>query len=58
MRLRSDCRLFVALMLVIAVIAPMTACSRDKEAPTPQAGVNAGPDGKPAPFSEPVRLTS
>jgi len=32
------------------------ACSSD--APAPQAGVNAGPDGKPAPFKEPVRLSS
>ena len=51
-------RVFVALMLVITMIAAMTACSRDKEAPAPQAGVNAGPDGKPAPFKEPVRLSS
>ena len=36
----------------------MTACSREKAAPVPRAGVNAGPDGKPAPFREPVRLSS
>ena len=39
--------------------AAMTAaCSRDETAPPPQAGVNAGPDGKPVPFKEPVRLSS
>ena len=38
--------------------AMMTACSTQKTAPAPQAGVNAGPDGKPAPFREPVRLSS
>jgi FtsP/CotA-like multicopper oxidase with cupredoxin domain len=36
----------------------MTSCSGEKRAPAPQAGVNAGPDGKPAPFKEPVRLSS
>ncbi len=57
-RRRPGSRLFVALLLVVTMIAAMTACSRDKEAPAPQAGVNAGPDGKPAPFKEPVRLSS
>jgi hypothetical protein len=38
--------------------ALMTSCSGEKRAPAPQAGVNAGPDGKPAPFKEPVRLSS
>lgn len=45
-------------MLIVTLIAAATACSRDKEAPAPQAGVNAGPDGRPAPFREPVRLSS
>ena len=38
--------------------AMMTACSKQNTAPAPQAGVNAGPDGTPAPFREPVRLSS
>jgi len=59
MRLRpGKSRAILALMLVITMIASMTACSRTREAPAPQAGVNAGPDGKPAPFREPVRLSS
>ncbi|MGH3674481.1 MAG: multicopper oxidase domain-containing protein [Mycobacterium sp.] len=37
--------------------AMMTACTSGK-APDAQVGVNAGPDGKPAPFKEPVRLSS
>lgn len=38
--------------------AMMAACSRREPPPAPQAGVYAGPDGKPAPFKEPVRLGS
>ena len=46
-------------LVILSMTAAMTtACSRDKETPAPQAGVNAGPDGKPAPFREPVRLSS
>lgn len=51
--------LFVALMTVMAMTATLTACSpRPVGAPQPQAGVNAGRDGRPAPFREPVRLSS
>ena len=57
-RLRSNSVFVVALALVISMTAMMTACSTEKSAPAPQAGVNAGPDGKPAPFREPVRLSS
>ena len=48
----------IALAIVISMTAMMTACSKQNTAPAPQAGVNAGPDGKPAPFREPVRLSS
>ena len=48
-----------AVAVTIAVIAALTtACTGTAVAPAPQAGVNAGPDGKPAPFREPVRLKS
>lgn len=57
-RLRTQSVLLVALTVVISMTAMMTACSREMTAPAPQAGVNAGPDGKPAPFREPVRLSS
>jgi FtsP/CotA-like multicopper oxidase with cupredoxin domain len=50
--------LVVALILVTSMTAMMTACSKEKTSPAPQAGVNAGADGKPAPFKEPVRLSS
>jgi FtsP/CotA-like multicopper oxidase with cupredoxin domain len=50
-------------MLVLVVVAAMTAMtisctSHQKEAEHAPPGVNAGPDGKPAPFREPVRLSS
>jgi FtsP/CotA-like multicopper oxidase with cupredoxin domain len=50
-------------MLVLVVVATMTvvtvSCtSHQKEAESAPPGVNAGPDGKPAPFREPVRLSS
>ena len=56
-RLRSN-SIVVALVLVISMTAMMTACGKEKTAPAPQAGINAGPDGKPEPFREPVRLSS
>jgi hypothetical protein len=42
----------------IPVTAMTTACGKQNSVPGPQAGVNAGADGKPAPFKEPVRLSS
>ncbi|GFG52884.1 hypothetical protein MAGR_43250 [Mycolicibacterium agri] len=36
----------------------MTSCARLGSTPQPQAGVNAGPDGNPAPYREPVKLSS
>ena len=57
-RLRSNSIFVVALVLVISMTAMMTACGKEKSAPAPQAGVNAGPDANPAPFREPVRLSS
>nr|WP_090275997.1 multicopper oxidase domain-containing protein [Mycolicibacterium komanii]CRL69125.1 putative multicopper oxidase [Mycolicibacterium komanii] len=47
----------VALIAVVSITAAMlTACARD--ARTPEAGVNAGPDGTPAAYREPVKLSS
>src|SRR4051812_39091490 len=57
-RLRSNSIFVVALVLVVSVTAMVTACTKQNTAPAPQAGVNAGPAGKPAPFREPVRLSS
>jgi FtsP/CotA-like multicopper oxidase with cupredoxin domain len=57
-RLRTKSSIVIALTVVLSMTAAMTACSRQNTAPVPQAGVNAGPDGKPAPFKEPVRLSS
>lgn len=47
----------IALVVVMLTTAITTSCSSDNSQ-QPQAGVNAGPDGKPAPFKEPVRLSS
>jgi FtsP/CotA-like multicopper oxidase with cupredoxin domain len=57
-RLRTESVVVIALAVVISMAAMMTACSKQNTAPAPQAGVNAGSDGKPAPFKEPVRLSS
>ncbi len=57
-RLRTKSAVIIALTVVISMTMTMTSCSKEKTAPTPQAGVNAGPNGKPAPFKEPVRLSS
>ena len=57
-RLRTKSVLVIALTVVISMAAMMMACSKERTAPAPQAGVNAGQDGKPAPFKEPVRLSS
>ena len=44
-------RVLIALLVVMSMTAAMTVLARETEtAPAPQAGVNAGPDGKPAPF--------
>ncbi|MDT5237834.1 MAG: hypothetical protein QOD97_32, partial [Mycobacterium sp.] len=49
----------LALVTTVAMAAMLTSCtSQPKEAASPPPGVNAGPDGKPAPFREPVRLSS
>ena len=57
-RLRTNSIVVVAVTVVIAMTAMMTSCSNEKNAPEAQIGVNAGPDGKPAPYKEPVRLSS
>jgi len=57
-RFRGKSIPMIALAIVISMTAMMTACSKQNTAPAPQAGVNAGPDGAPAPFREPVRLSS
>src|ERR1700754_1094411 len=57
-RLRTRSVLAVAIVTIVSMTAMMTSCSSEKKAAQPQAGVNAGQDGKPAEFSEPVRLSS
>ena len=48
-----------ALLLAVCMVALSTSCAATPtEAPQTPPGVNAGPDGKPAPFREPVRLSS
>lgn len=48
-----------ALLLVLAMAALSTSCATTPvESSQAPPGVNAGPDGKPAPFREPVRLSS
>ncbi len=50
---------WLAAFIVVSVTAMLFSCSRNDESAQPNPpGVNAGPDGKPAPFREPVRLTS
>ena len=50
----------MAIGLVVALTLMLGSCSSDKpeSPPGPQAGVFAGPDGKPAPYREPVKLSS
>jgi FtsP/CotA-like multicopper oxidase with cupredoxin domain len=49
----------LALLVAVAMVTMLTSCtSQPKEAAVAPPGVNAGPDGKPAPFREPVRLSS
>jgi FtsP/CotA-like multicopper oxidase with cupredoxin domain len=49
----------LALLVAVAMAAMLTSCtSQPKEAAVAPPGVNAGPDGKPAPFREQVRLSS
>jgi FtsP/CotA-like multicopper oxidase with cupredoxin domain len=49
----------LAVAVTVAMAATLTSCtSQPQEAATQPPGVNAGPDGKPAPFREPVRLSS
>jgi FtsP/CotA-like multicopper oxidase with cupredoxin domain len=45
--------------MIVAMTAMLTSCApQQKDSINPPAGVNAGPDGRPAPFREPVRLSS
>jgi FtsP/CotA-like multicopper oxidase with cupredoxin domain len=49
----------MAFLVVVAMAAMLTSCTtHSKEAAVAPPGVNAGPDGKPAPFRESVRLSS
>src|SRR6202022_2332792 len=58
MQLRRS-RSVLAVLMTVAITAMMVSCTSTKPTSTnPQAGVNAGTDGKPAPFREPVRLSS
>jgi FtsP/CotA-like multicopper oxidase with cupredoxin domain len=49
--------LVTALVVVVSMTAMMTACTSD-EAPQAQVGGNAGPNGSPVPYREPVKLAS
>jgi hypothetical protein len=45
--------------MTVAITAMMVSCTSSKPtSANPPAGVNAGTDGKPAPYREPVRLAS
>jgi len=58
MQLRRS-RSVLAVLMTVAITAMMVSCTSSMPTSTnPQAGVNAGTDGKPAPFREPVRLSS
>jgi FtsP/CotA-like multicopper oxidase with cupredoxin domain len=47
------------MVVIVAMTVMGTSCAATpKESVNPPAGVNAGADGKPAPFREPVRLSS
>ncbi|MDT5312460.1 MAG: hypothetical protein QOE74_1480 [Mycobacterium sp.] len=49
----------LALVTIVAMLVAGTSCSSPSRISTnPPPGVNAGADGKPAPFREPVRLSS
>jgi FtsP/CotA-like multicopper oxidase with cupredoxin domain len=49
----------LAFLVAVAMVGMLTSCTtHSKQAATAPPGVNAGPDGKPAPFREPVRLSS
>ena len=48
----------LALVVIVAMAGMLTSCTpHPKEAASPPPGVNAGHDGRPAPFREPVRLS-
>lgn len=48
-----------AAMVVVVMTVSLAGCSSEQKVSTnPQPGVFAGPDGAPAPFREPVRLSS
>jgi FtsP/CotA-like multicopper oxidase with cupredoxin domain len=52
-------RVGLAVVVIVAMTAMLTSCTPQQKVSTnAPAGVNAGPDGKPAPFREPVRLSS
>lgn len=48
----------VALALVVSLLATTISCSSRHDHARPEIGVNAGQDGHPAEFKEPVRLSS
>jgi FtsP/CotA-like multicopper oxidase with cupredoxin domain len=59
-RHRSKAILAIALLVITSMTAMMTSCSNKPQGATVQSqpGGNAGPDGKPQPYKEPVRLSS
>ncbi|MBO0681341.1 multicopper oxidase domain-containing protein [Mycolicibacterium sp. S2-37] len=55
-RRRSKPTAALAYLVVAAMVMAMTSCASHE--PAPQIGVNAGPDGTPAAYREPVKLSS
>jgi FtsP/CotA-like multicopper oxidase with cupredoxin domain len=52
-------RSVLAVLMTVAITAMMVSCTSSKStSANPPAGVNAGTNGKPAPYREPVRLAS
>jgi FtsP/CotA-like multicopper oxidase with cupredoxin domain len=55
---RSAAFVVTAVVTVISVVSMLTSCSSSHQEPQAAIGQNAGPNGKPAPFKEPVKLSS
>ncbi|HZA09471.1 multicopper oxidase domain-containing protein [Mycobacterium sp.] len=53
---RSKLFMAIAVAVVVSLTLMMTSCTSHK--PEASVGVNAGPNGKPAPYREPVKLSS
>jgi FtsP/CotA-like multicopper oxidase with cupredoxin domain len=60
MRRRYRCTFGTAVLLVVSMTMVLTACTShgSETSPAPRAGVYFGVEGKPAPYREPVKLSS